>query len=39
MMILSYLVKQSDAFYWKAIKLAASSITYIAFMLALWFNI
>lgn len=39
MMILSYLVNQSDALFWKVVKLVASSISYMALLAALWFNV
>lgn len=39
MMIVSYLVKQSDTLYWRVAKFTASAISYVALMMALWLNI
>lgn len=38
MMLLSYLVKKGDEFYWKIFKLVAAVISYSSFLLLLWFN-
>ncbi|SMD33132.1 hypothetical protein SAMN04488029_1497 [Reichenbachiella faecimaris] len=38
MMLLSYLVKKGDEFYWKMFKLIAAVISYSSFLLLLWVN-
>lgn len=38
MMLLGYLVKKGDEFYWKIFKLVAAVISYSATLLLLWFN-
>lgn len=39
MMLLSYLVKKGDEFYWRMLKFAIALISYSAFLLLLWVNI
>lgn len=38
MMLLSYLIKKGDEFYWKTLKLVAALISYSAFLILLWVN-
>ena len=38
MMIYDYLVEQSNEMYWRVVKFAAASLSYLTAMTAMWFN-